>query len=62
MDTWTRVLAVVIVGLLWCNGTALAQSPPGCDKTSTPERFEGQVVKVDSAQSRVTIRNISRPR
>jgi len=57
MDTWTRVLAVVIVGFLWWSGTALAQSPPpGCDKASTPERVEGHVVKVDPAQNRVTIR------
>ena len=57
MDMWTRSSAVVVVGFLWWSGTALAQGPPpGCDKASTPDRFEGQVVRVDPARNRVTVR------
>ena len=42
--------------MLW-TGIAVAQGKPtGCDKASTPERLEGQVVKVDREQGKVTIR------
>jgi hypothetical protein len=47
------------MGLLLWTGAALAQGKPGCDaqgKMKTPEKVEGQVVKVDQAQGKVTVR------
>jgi hypothetical protein len=49
-------LAVALV--LW-TGPALGQSKPACDsqgKVRTPEKVEGQVVSVDQAQGKVTVR------
>jgi hypothetical protein len=51
--------AVVAVGFMLWAGTALGQSRPACDqqgKVKTPERVEGEVTKVDTAQGRVTVR------
>jgi hypothetical protein len=47
--------------MLW-TGSALAQGKPNCDaqgKMKTPEKVEGQVVKVDTAQGKVTVREPS---
>ena len=41
-------------GLLW-PGLGAAQGPPACPAAS-PERVAGQVVKVDAAAGRVTVR------
>jgi hypothetical protein len=44
--------------MLW-TGSALAQGKPNCDaqgRMKTPEKVEGQVVKVDTAQGKVTVR------
>jgi hypothetical protein len=44
--------------MLW-TGSAVAQGKPNCDaqgKMKTPEKVEGQVVKVDTAQGKVTVR------
>ena len=60
MRTWPRLatgLAVALI-MLW-TGTATGQSKPTCDpqgKVKTPETVGGQVVKVDRAQSKVTVR------
>jgi hypothetical protein len=51
-------LAVVVtaVTMLW-GGTALgADKPGGCDKAGAPEKVEGQVVKVDPDQGKLTVR------
>jgi hypothetical protein len=51
--------AVVAVGFLLWAGTAVGQSRPACDqqgRAKTPERVEGEVTKVDTAQRRVTVR------
>jgi hypothetical protein len=40
-------------------GTAFAQSKPACDpqgRVMTPQKVEGQVVKVDPARNTVTVR------
>jgi hypothetical protein len=50
---------VVAVGFMLWAGTALGQSRPACDqqgKVKTPERVEGEVTKIDTAQGRVTVR------
>jgi hypothetical protein len=51
-----RLLAAPVVALALLSGTALAQSKPGCDPASTPEKFEGQVVKIDRNSQKVTLR------
>jgi hypothetical protein len=56
------VAGVVAAGMLW-GGSAMGQAKPTCDPKSqpgspagTPERVTGQVVKVDQAAGRVTIK------
>jgi hypothetical protein len=47
------------MGLLLWTGAALAQGKPACDaqgRMKAPEKVEGQIVKVDQAQSKVTVR------
>ena len=59
MRLGSRVAAGLAMGLLLWTGAALAQGKPGCDaqgKMKTPEKVEGQVVKVDQAQGKVTVR------
>jgi len=51
-----RAAAILIVGVLLWSGTAFAQAKPGCDKTSTPQKLEGQVVAIDMNKSTVTMR------
>jgi hypothetical protein len=60
MRMWPRLAAGLAVALilLW-TGTALGQSKPACDSqgnVKTPEKVAGQVVKVDPAQSKITVR------
>jgi hypothetical protein len=57
MKTWMRVLAGTVAGVVLVSGTAFAQAKPtGCDKAGTPEKLEGQVVKVDPDQGKMTVR------
>jgi Cu/Ag efflux protein CusF len=62
MNTWTQRGAALIVPLLLWGGTALAQTspqtttPPKPPVSNTPETVSGQVVKIDRAQGKVTIR------
>jgi Cu/Ag efflux protein CusF len=62
MKTWTQRGGALIVPLLLWSGTALAQatSPPTTrppnPAANTPEMVSGQVVKIDRAQGKVTIR------
>jgi hypothetical protein len=60
MKTWLNVSAIVIAaGVLW-SGIALGQGTPkqGCEavKAGAPQKVEGQVVNVDPAQNKVTVR------
>jgi len=57
MKPWMIVTAgFVIGGMLW-SGTVLAQrTPAACDKARTPERLEGQVIRVDTAQGKLIVR------
>jgi hypothetical protein len=44
--------------VLW-SGSAIGQSKPACDqqgRVMTPQKVEGQVVKVDAAQNKLTVR------
>ena len=62
MKPWTQRGGALIVPLLLWSGTALAQatSPPTTrppnPAATTPETVSGQVIKIDRAQGKVTIR------
>jgi hypothetical protein len=56
MKTWIRVSAGLAVGIMLWSGIVLAESKPGCDKAGAPEKVEGQVVKVDMDQGKLTVR------
>jgi hypothetical protein len=59
MRLWSGVTAGLTVGLMLWTGSALAQGKPNCDaqgRMKTPETVEGEVVKVDTAQGKVTVR------
>jgi len=48
-----------VLGVMLWGGVAIGQGKPTCDergKVATQELVEGQVVKVDSAQGRVSVR------
>ena len=52
------LVAALLASVFW-SGMALGQAKPACDqqvKQSTPEKVEGQVVSVDHATGKVTIR------
>jgi Cu/Ag efflux protein CusF len=57
MKTWTKRGGALIVPVLLWSGTALAQAtnPPN-PGASTPQTVSGEVIKIDRAQGRVTIR------
>ena len=48
-------VALTAAVMLW-SGAVLAQAKPGCDKASTPQKLEGQVVAIDLNQGKVTMR------
>jgi hypothetical protein len=56
MKTWIHGVAVLTVGIVLWSGVAFAQAKPGCEKTSTPQKLEGQVVAIDLNQGKVTMR------
>ena len=56
---WPTVVAGLAVTLVLGTGPAFAQAKPACDpqgRVTTPQKVEGQVVKVDAAQNRLTVR------
>jgi hypothetical protein len=59
MHRWPGVAAGLAMTLVLGSGFALAQTKPACDqqgRVMTPQKVEGQVVKVDAAQNKVTVR------
>ena len=56
MKNWMRWTAGVAGGLMIWSGTALGQDKPDCSKAGRPENIEGQVIKVDMGQERITMR------
>jgi len=57
MKKWIRVSACMAAGIMLWTGLAVAQAKPaGCDKTKTPEKIEGQVVKIDLDHEKVILR------
>jgi hypothetical protein len=60
MNRLTSVAAALAAGLVLWSGSAVAQNKPGCEagKVSTPQAVDGQVVKIDKGQSKVTVRGV----
>jgi Cu/Ag efflux protein CusF len=57
MKIWTRFGVAIAAPILLWSGTALGQSVnPPAHQGATPRMVEGQVVKIDRTQGRVTIR------
>jgi hypothetical protein len=61
MKRWRSVFAAIVAGVLLSSDAAIAQSKPGCEKDSqgkvaTPQAIDGQVVKIDKGQGKVTVR------
>lgn len=59
MRTWPTVAAGLAMTLAFWSGSASGQAKPACDqqgRVMTPQKVEGQVVKVDTAQNKVTVR------
>lgn len=55
MKRWT-MLTVGVATLVALGGPALAQQPKADCKASTPAKIDGQVVSVDQAARRITVR------
>jgi hypothetical protein len=52
------VIALAMVPLFW-GGSARAQGKPGCTaqgKVSTPQKVDGEVLKIDAGLDKVTVR------
>jgi hypothetical protein len=59
MDRWSAVAAGLAITLVLWSGPAAGQTKPGCDqqgRAMTPQKVEGQVIKVDAAQNKLTVR------
>jgi hypothetical protein len=59
MNRWVTLASGVVAVALLSAGLAFGQQPKSadCDKSRVPEKVEGQVVRVDRATSKVTIRD-----
>ena len=61
MHRWPWVAVGLVVTLMLGSGYAVAQGKPACDpqgRVLTPQKVEGQVVKVDLAQNKLTVREV----
>jgi hypothetical protein len=57
MRIWTRFCVALAAPVLLWSGTALGQAAnPPMQQGKTPDTVEGQVIKIDRAKGRVTIR------
>jgi hypothetical protein len=59
MPRWSAVGAGLVMTLTLWSGFAFGQAKPACDqqgRVMTPQKVEGQVVKVDAAQNKLTVR------
>jgi len=59
MHRWTAVAAGLSVTIVLWSGYALGQAKPPCDpqgRVMTPQKVEGQVVKLDPGQNKITVR------
>ena len=59
MDIWRAVAVGFVAMLVLGPGIAVAQGKAACDqqgRVTTPQKVEGQVVKVDAAQNKLSVR------
>ncbi len=57
LGRWIPRSAALAAVLMLMGSTAYAQQPkPACDPARTPATVSGQVVRIDTAQSKVTVR------
>jgi hypothetical protein len=59
MHKWTAVAAGFLVSVVMGSAPASGQGKPACDpqgRVVTPQKVEGQIVKVDPAQNSLTVR------
>ena len=57
MNNWMRLIAGAAGGVMLWSGTALCEDKPvDCSKTGKPDTVEGQIVKVDQDQGKLTMR------
>jgi len=59
MHRWPGVAAGLAMTLTLWSGSALGQAKPACDpqgRVTTPQKVEGQVIKVDAAANKLTVR------
>lgn len=59
MHRWATVAAGLSMMVVLWSGSALGQTKPACDpqgRVMTPKKVDGQVVRIDPAQSKVTVR------
>ena len=59
MRKWTAAASGLAMTLVLWSGSAMGQAKPACDqqgRMTTPQKVEGQVVKVDTAQNKLTVR------
>ena len=59
MNRWLTLSGGFVTIALLSTGPAFGQQPKADCKASTPEKVEGQVVRVDPATNKVTIRDKS---
>jgi hypothetical protein len=59
MHRWPGVAAGLATTLLLGSGATFGQAKPACDqqgRVMTPQKVEGQVIKVDAAEKKLTVR------
>ena len=59
MERWAVMAVALSLTLAAAVGSALGQAKPPCDsqgRVMTPQKVEGQVVKIDTAKNRLTVR------
>jgi hypothetical protein len=59
MRKWMAVAVGLSVTIVVWSGSALGQAKPACDaqgRVMTPQKVEGQVVRLDPAQNKITVR------
>ena len=60
MNISKSLIAIATIGLTMVSGAAMAEGAAvSCAKEGTPEQLEGQVVKVDMDQEKITLRDTS---
>jgi hypothetical protein len=57
MRSWRGMTAVIVTTAVLWSGAVLAQpKSTGCDASRIPSKVEGQVIKIEGAKEKVTIR------